>query len=211
MKNKKTYFKHASIPEWLIPLLPWAVWRFSNKEPVIYLTFDDGPHPDTTNQILQTLEQYNAKATFFCTGKQIELYPELFNSIKHNGHKVGNHTYQHSNGLKINFSKYINEIIDTEKYIQNKLFRPPYGRMSLRKWWFLRKKYKIIMWDVMGFDFDQQLSANDCAELIIKKVKSGSIIVLHENEKSSDKVAIITRLVLDHFSKKGIKFSSIPL
>jgi peptidoglycan/xylan/chitin deacetylase (PgdA/CDA1 family) len=192
-------------------LLPWAVWRFSNKEPVIYLTFDDGPHPNTTNQILEILNQFKAKATFFCTGKQIELYPELFNSIKNNGHQVGNHTYQHSNGLKINFSNYINEIIATEKYIQNKLFRPPYGKMSLRKWWFLRNKYKIIMWDVMGYDFDQQLSANDCADLIIKKAKSGSIIVLHENEKSSDKVAVITRIVLDHFSKKGFKLSSIPL
>ncbi|NQV77863.1 MAG: polysaccharide deacetylase family protein [Lutibacter sp.] len=195
------------------------VWSFSKKEKVIYLTFDDGPTPEITEWTLQELNKYNAKATFFCIGKNIQQHPEIFQKIIENNHSIGNHTHNHLNGIKTTTSNFIKNIEDSENCIQknsklktqnSKLFRPPYGKLRFSQSRKIKKKgYKIIMWDVLSADFDTVISKEKCLENVIRNTKNGSIVVFHDSVKATKNLQFVLPKILKYYSENGFEFKSI--
>ncbi|HKJ07396.1 MAG TPA: polysaccharide deacetylase family protein [Flavobacteriaceae bacterium] len=214
----KKYF--VKTPYFIKLLLYKYVWHMPKKHNAIYLTFDDGPTPTITPWVLDQLKKYNAKATFFCIGKNIEKYPEIFKQIIAEGHTIGNHTYNHVNATKNTKEVYLNSIKKTEKILykhlgeenisNTKLFRPPYGVLNFKQAnSILKLGYKIIMWDVLSADFDKNAPKEKCLNNVIKNTESGSIIVFHDSDKSADKLKFILPKVLDYYSFKGCSFKSI--
>jgi len=194
------------------------VWRFSSVKKEIYLTFDDGPTPEITKFVLAELKKYNAKATFFCIGKNIKNHPEIFEEILADKHSVGNHTQNHLNGFETKTSEYITNFLACENVISNmveksqnlKLFRPPYGKIKKKQATEIFKKgYKIIMWDVLSADFDESISKEKCLDNVLKNTENGSIIVFHDSIKASEKLKYVLSKVLEFYSKKGFEFKSI--
>jgi len=213
----------------LIPILYQnQIWSFSSIEKNIYLTFDDGPTPVITDWVLETLRKYDAHATFFCIGKNIEEHPTIFKRIINQGHAIGNHTYSHLNGWKTANKDYIENIHKAEKVmsdeysvqtktqnselkiLNSKLFRPPYGKIKVSQMKSLQKLgYKTIMWSVLSADFDTTVDANKCLDNVIKNTENGSVIVFHDSVKAFDKLKVVLPKVLKHFKKKGLVFKSI--
>lgn len=184
----------------------------------IYLTFDDGPTPDITEFVLNELKKHNAKATFFCIGKNIKNHPEIFKRIIDEGHVVGNHTQNHFNGWKTKTQDYIENTLEVEntlklsnfETLQLNLFRPPYGKIKKRQAKALLKRgYNIIMWSVLSGDFDKKTSKEKCLQNVIKNTSNGSIVVFHDSAKAAEKVNYTLPKVLDYFVKKGFEFKAI--
>ncbi len=210
----KPYF--VKIPSLIPVLFQNQTWNFSSIEKNIYLTFDDGPSPIITNWVLDTLRQYNAEATFFCIGKNIEAHPTIFKRIIDDGHAIGNHTYDHLNGWKILNKEYLDSVLKTEEIIEKsqitnrKLFRPPYGKIKKSQTKLLiENNYTVIMWSILSADFDVTVSANKCLANVIKNVENGSIIVFHDSVKAFEKLQIVLPKVLEYFSEKGFAFKKI--
>jgi peptidoglycan-N-acetylglucosamine deacetylase len=157
-------------------------------EKIVYLTFDDGPIPETTPYILDTLNKYGVKATFFCVGENVKKHPELYKRIVDEGHFVGNHTFNHLKGWETSLEKYLENVSKCAEYVSSNLFRPPYGKMTLRQYNALKKKYHLIFWDVLIPDFDVNSSAQKCLAVIKRKVRAGSILVFHDNLKAKNKL-----------------------
>ena len=200
-------FKHP--PKILNWFFPSFLWRVSTKKKELYLTFDDGPSPHSTKWIIEKLNEYKAKGTFFCTGEKVNLFSNDFKEIINNGHLVGNHTNDHINGWTSTKNEYIQNIEKCNKVIKSKIFRPPYGKIHPLSISEIKNKYKIIMWDVMSYDF--KLEKEACYKEIIKKTKKGSIIVFHENSKSFDKLKYVLPKILKYYSEKGYRFNTIPV
>jgi len=192
-------------------------WRIKTAKKEIYLTFDDGPVPDFTPWVLETLDHYNAKGTFFCVGENIKKFPAIYQQIKDRGHSIGNHTFNHLQGWKTPTNKYIKNVLKTESYLNDdtelngkKLFRPPHGRIRPVQAKILRKKgYKIVMWDVLSGDFDQSISKEQCLEHTLKHIKNGSIVVFHDSDKSFKNLDFVLPKVLEHFGREGYDFKSL--
>jgi len=205
----------------LIPLVYRnQIWSFSSRKRNIYLTFDDGPTPNITDWVLDILQQYNAQATFFCIGKNIENHPEIFKQIIADNHLIGNHSHNHLNGWNTNTEMYLENIKKTENTLQlfsfstfqQKLFRPPYGKIKPSQAKKLRKKgYKIVLWDVLSADFDQSISKATCLENVLKNTENGSIIVFHDSVKAESNLKYTLPKVLAHFSERGFIFRRIVL
>jgi len=197
------------------------VWDIPNTENKIYLTFDDGPTPEITEWVLQELKKHNAKATFFCIGKNIEAHPEVFTKVINEGHSIGNHTFNHLNGWQTATEKYLENVELCKTASHNyrncklitdncKLFRPPYGKIKTSQSKKLRQLgYKIIMWDVLSADFDQTISPEQCLENVLKNVKSGSIIVFHDSVKAFPNLEYTLPKTLDFLKEKGFGFDII--
>ncbi len=188
-------------------IYPSLVWDMPSSENKIYLTFDDGPHPAITPMVLKILDKYDAKATFFCVGENIEKYPDTFQLIKQSGHTVGNHSHNHLNGWKTSNSKYYKNIKKSKQLINSNLFRPPYGRISPAQIKHLKKEYKIIMWSVLSYDFDARVSKEECLNLSINNSAAGTIIVFHDSEKAKEKMLFAIEGYLKHFTKRGFEFA----
>ena len=185
-------------------------WRFSSVPKEIYLTFDDGPTLEVTDFVLEELKKHQAKATFFCIGKNVKKHQNIYHKIQEEGHSVGNHTFNHLNGLLTKNTRYIENIQQASAYIVSKLFRPPYGRLKSSQARLLQQEgYKIIMWDVLSGDFDRSISPEKCLENVLKNTTNGSIIVMHDSEKAKDKIYFALPRILDHFSQKGYLFKAI--
>lgn len=187
-------------------------WRFAVKNKVLFLTFDDGPTPEITNWTLDLLKKHKAKATFFCIGKNVIQEPEIYHRIINEGHRVGNHTHNHKNGAKTTIKNYISNFLEAEKNLHNtsKLFRPPYGKIKKKQALkILNLGYKIIMWDVLSADFDQSISKEKCLKNVLKNTKPGSIIVFHDSIKASEKLKYVLPKVLEYYTEKRYKFSTI--
>ena len=185
-------------------------WRFSFVPKEIYLTFDDGPTLEVTNFVLEELKKHQAKATFFCIGKNVKKHQNIYHKIQEEGHSVGNHTFNHLNGLLTKNTRYIENIQQASAYIVSKLFRPPYGKLKSSQARLLQQEgYKIIMWDVLSGDFDRSISPEKCLENVLKNTTNGSIIVMHDSEKAKDKIYFALPRILDHFSQKGYLFKAI--
>ncbi len=201
-------------PFWLRAIYPQCTWKIPTQEKVIYLSFDDGPHPNATSFVLSELKKYNAKATFFCIGNNVLKHPNVYESILQAGHRVGNHTYDHVNGWKTETNSYIENIKDAASLIDSNLFRPPYGRITKKQIRAIKSNsdlpQHIIMWDVLSGDFDLKIEGTTCARNVIKNAGPGSIIVFHDSEKAWDSMSIALPLVLDHFTKLGFRFECIP-
>jgi len=201
-------------PFWLRAIYSNCTWKMPAKDKVIYLTFDDGPHPDATPFVLANLKKYNAKATFFCIGNNVLKHPNIYESIIKEGHRVGNHTYDHINGWKTKNDMYIDNIKDAMNIIDSKLFRPPYGRITKGQIQILKQSdilpNQIIMWDVLSGDFDIKINGETCARNVIKNTVPGSIIVFHDSQKAWDRMSIALPIVLAYFSNLGYRMELIP-
>ena len=201
-------------PWWLKKLYSECIWDIKTTEKILYLTFDDGPHPLATPYVLQQLKMYNAKATFFCIGKNVKEHFELYKKIIDEGHKPGNHTYDHLNGWKEKDKNYLQNIFEAKKIIDSNLFRPPYGRITkfqLKELGAAKYNLKTIMWSVLSGDFDKNISDENCFLNVTKCAKPGSIIVFHDSEKSYSVLQVTLPKVLEYFSKKGYQFKAIEI
>jgi peptidoglycan-N-acetylglucosamine deacetylase len=199
-------------PWWLRKWYRGLVWRIPTKEKVLYLSFDDGPHPVATPFVLDALAGYGAKGTFFCIGKNVELHPQVYRRILMEGHRVGNHTQDHLNGWKVDDRRYLENIRDAARRIDTDLFRPPYGRIGNLQSAVLRAApfhYSIIMWDVLSGDFDGSLTGERCARNVMRYGRPGSIVVFHDSEKAFERLREALPAVLTYFSERGYRFEAI--
>ena len=203
-------------------MFPYYIWDIPTTGKTIYLTFDDGPTPDITNWTLEILKQHNAKATFFCIGNNIEKHSDIFQNIINEGHAIGNHTHNHIKGWKTKTKDYLKNISETQSLINSKfvnrqspissLFRPPYGQIKLKQGkQLIALGYKIIMWDVLSFDWDATISPETCLNNVVSNTTNGSIIVFHDSIKASKNMQNALPKVLEHFSKKGYSFKSLKV
>ena len=187
-----------------------AIWQMPERTKTIYLSFDDGPTPEITDWILDQLDQYHAKATFFCVGENVSKYPEKFSEIRKRGHAIGNHTYNHLNGWKTKTAPYVENVVEANDLIQSRLFRPPYGRIKKAQLKLLQDlKYKIILWSVLTYDFDANLNKNESLNQIKKKSGPGSIIVFHDHQKAFENLKELLPETLGYFSENGFVFEKI--
>jgi peptidoglycan-N-acetylglucosamine deacetylase len=201
-------------PWWLKKIYPNRLWNVDTKEKAIYLTFDDGPHPVATPFVLDELKKYNAKATFFCLGKNVVDFPVIYKRILEEGHRAGNHSQNHLNGWKTTTHDYLTDVSEAASNINSDLFRPPYGKIKRLQANGIRKAMnnrltKIVMWDVLSGDFDESLSKEKCLENVIDKTKPGSIIVFHDSQKAFARLQYTLPLFLQMFAEKGFTFHSL--
>ena len=194
------------------------IWSVPNRSKIVYLTFDDGPTPKITDFVLSELNKFNAKATFFCIGENIKKHPELFQNILNQGHQIGNHTFNHLNGWQTDDQIYLENILQCENEFrklfinENKLFRPPYGKIKTSQANLLIKKgYKIVMWDVLSADFDISILKEKCLENVVKNVESGSIIVFHDSIKAFPNMEFALPKTLTILKERGFTFKSLKL
>ncbi|MEE9439526.1 MAG: polysaccharide deacetylase family protein [Saprospiraceae bacterium] len=186
------------------------MWR-RNKSKKVYLTFDDGPIPEATPWVLEFLKKEDIKATFFCVGENVKKHSNIYQQIIADGHQVGNHTYNHLNGWKTNKKDYLENIDKAANFIDSKLFRPPYGRVSPTTLLALKKRYKIVMWDVLSGDFDSEISAQECIANVTNNTESGSIIVFHDSIKSIKKLKVVLPVVVQYFKDNNIEMDRLDL
>lgn len=202
------YLKH--IPNIIKPLGKDLIFNIDNNQKKIYLTFDDGPHPIYTPWVLKQLKAYNAKATFFLIGNNIESNPEIIEQIKQDGHSIGNHTFDHVNGWITSNEEYFSNIDQCQKLTRTKLFRPPYGKITRSQSKELKKRgFEIIMYSDLSADFDASYNPSQCFEFASKRIKSGSIIVFHDSQKAWPRLTEILPKLLRHYNEKGFEMSSI--
>lgn len=206
-------FYFTRTPFWLKMIYPGCLWNYSPgpDEKKIYLTFDDGPHPVATPFVLDELNKYNAKATFFCIGKNVIAEPPIYKRILMEDHRVGNHSFNHLNGWKTDNKIYLENIERAREQIDSDLFRPPYGRATAFQIRNLKEKlnYKIVMWDILSGDFDPAVNGQLAAERVIRKSKSGSIVVFHDSAKAFRVLQVALPAVLAYFSGAGFSFETI--
>jgi len=196
------------IRKWIYPAYQWSM---PGQEKKIYLSFDDGPHPLATTFVLDELKKYNAKATFFCIGKNVAAYPDLYKRILSEGHATGNHTYDHLNGWKTNDRQYFDNIARAGKYIDSSMFRPPYGRITRFQARQAMEKlgFTIVMWSVLSGDFDVRITPEKCWRNVQRSAGNGSIIVFHDSEKAMERMRYALTEALDYFSNRGFVFEKM--
>jgi peptidoglycan-N-acetylglucosamine deacetylase len=184
--------------------------RVNTTEKVIYLTFDDGPVPEMTPLILQTLREFNAKATFFMVGDNVRKYPFLFEQIIAEGHAAGNHTYHHLNGWKTAPASYAGDVMECDTLFRTKLFRPPYGRFTPSQYFILRKSYHFVMWSVLTYDFSKDITPEECLRIALTETGPGSVVVFHDNPKALPNLEYALPRFLEHFISLGFRFDIFP-
>ena len=182
------------------------IWKVNTNEKIIYLTFDDGPIPEITPWVLQQLRDFNAKATFFCIGENVKKNPQIFEQIKSEKHQIGHHTFNHVNGWKTKNEIYFENVEKGNDVAPSHLFRPPYGKLKRSQIQQLKQKYKLIMWDVLTYDFDANTDKEKCLKNILINTGIGSIVVFHDSLKAKKNLYYALPLVLKYFSEKGFKF-----
>lgn len=197
-------FYLTSSPWWLRRLYPDCLWEMPANEGKVYLTFDDGPHPDATPMVLDMLAAAGAKASFFCIGDNVRKYPEIYQRVLAEGHRVGNHSYHHLNGWRTSDDVYLEDIQAASQLIDSNIFRPPYGRIRRSQIRALRNSgLRPVMWSLLSGDFDPQLSAAKCAENVLKNLAPGHIVVFHDSQKALQKIQYALPLVLKLIRERG--------
>ncbi len=205
------------IPDFLQRYYKQYRWSFPTEEKVVYLTFDDGPTPEITSWVMDQLDKYQAKATFFLVGDQVRRYPGLVHELIDQGHAIGNHTQSHVDGWQMGLKPYLREFLRCKRSImeytgrQTRLFRPPYGRLTHTKAKYIARDHDIIMMDVIAGDFDRSLSAKDCVQNVISKTQRGSIVVMHDSQKAWPRLEHALVPILAHFYEQGFRFETIPV
>ena len=199
------FVKTPSLTKYLFPSL---VWKKNTDQKKIWITFDDGPNEKVTPYLINVLEKFDIKATFFIIGNQAKKYPELVKLIINNGHKIGNHSFSHLNGFSTNNNKYLEDVKQAKKYIDSDIFRPPYGKITPFQIKNLKKDFKIIMWDIMSWDFKENISSNKIYKNVIENVENGSIILFHNNLKSYNNLKNSLEIILEKLKDKGYQFST---
>ncbi len=201
---------HFRPPKFVRKLFPSLVWNIESSDS-IFLTFDDGPTPHITEWVLDTLRKYNAKATFFCIGKNAEQHPELLQKIIEEGHAIGNHTYSHSKSLMRICEEYVEDVDMANEYLRTNLFRPPYGRISPAKARRLSKRYKLIMWDTLSRDYSRYVTPERCVREVVPHLRGGCIVAFHDSLKASHNMRYALPRVLEAASALNLKCSKIEL
>jgi peptidoglycan-N-acetylglucosamine deacetylase len=202
------------IPWWIPKLFSSYLWRVPTKKKVVYLTFDDGPHPSITPWVLAQLKAHQAKATFFCLGKNVVQFKEVYQQILDEGHSVGNHSFHHCNGWKTADEDYLADVAKASSVIHSNLFRPPYGRIRKKQAKGLSSAMqtatiKVVMWDILSADFDSSISPEQCAQNVLKNVRPGSVIVFHDSEKAYTNLSYSLPLVLSNLKNGGYSFEEL--
>ena len=192
-------------PWWLKMLYARCLWEMPADGNKVYLSFDDGPHEQATVFVLDMLKKYDAKASFFCIGKNVAANPGIYARIVEEGHTVGNHTYQHMDGWKNPNGAYFQDIRKTAELVSSPYFRPPYGkiRWSQVKWLALEMNLRTVMWTILSGDFDAKISGDDCANNVTRNMRPGSIIVFHDSAKAFDKINYALPKVLEEIKRRG--------
>lgn len=194
-------------PRILRPLLGKDLtWRVRTSSKVIYLTFDDGPVPEVTPTLLDMLDEYRIKATFFCVGENVERYPELYNDILKRGHRTGNHTYNHLKGFSTKNKDYITNINKAAKQIDSRLFRPPHGQITPKQIDVLKSTYKIIMWDIITHDYNQFLSPDEVLRNVTCRSRNGSIVVFHDSLKAKTNMLNALPRAIEFWNSNGYQY-----
>ncbi len=206
----------AKTPWWLKKAFPKSfIWEMPpSREPTVYITFDDGPHPTATPFVLGLMDQYDAKATFFCVGHNVYKYPDVYQQIITKGHSPANHTYNHMNGWMTPTDTYIDNIYQAATYIQSPLIRPPYGKLRPSQWRRLLHAptdWKVIMWDVLSADFDHEITPQQCLDNVLQHIRPGSIVLFHDSEKSWQRMSYALPRVMEYCKNKGWKMKAIPV
>ena len=204
--SEPSFIQPAAFLRWFFP---GSFWRINGGEKIVYLTFDDGPHPIITDWVLNQLEMYKQKATFFCIGKNVDAHPLVLKNVIEKGNAVGNHSYSHNKKLINNNWKFFDDIDKCQHLLKTDLFRPPYGKIKFSQFFKLRKQFKIIFWDILSYDYDDKYSGEDCALFVKKYLRNGSIITFHDSEKAFPRLKIALPIVLEYLKVNGYK--SIPI
>ena len=213
---KPTRLEKVITPWWMRAAVPMATWRKkSSGENEIYLTFDDGPTPEVTEQISSQLKQYDALATFFCLGQNVEQDPDRLKALVDDGHRIGNHSYSHPNGWKTKTDLYVDDVMRGNAVLTEVLgyspkhFRPPYGRLSIGQMFQLYRQFDVIMWDILSMDYRTELAGDQVAENVTQNATAGSIVLLHDSQLAAERVLVALPRILDHFSLRGFRFCTL--
>jgi peptidoglycan/xylan/chitin deacetylase (PgdA/CDA1 family) len=194
------------VPDLLRPLLGKLTWRRDPSSKVIYITFDDGPVPEVTPLVLDLLDKYNIKATFFCVGDNVRKHPEVYAEVVGRGHKTGNHTFNHIKGFSFSEDEYVANVEKAAEYIDSELFRPPYGRIKRSQIKRLQSKYEIIMWDLITYDYDRKLSKESILRSVKHYSRNGSIIVFHDSIKAKDNMLAVLPMAIEYWNSQGYTY-----
>ena len=187
-------------------LYPRALWRMDRHERAVYLTFDDGPIPEATPFILDVLKEHGVKATFFMVGDNVRKYPDLYQRVLDEGHQVGNHTHNHISGLRRSLHEYSYNVEKANAYIKSNLFRPPHGWMRIPQYALLRRKYKVVMWDLVTRDYSKWMTAENVISNVKRYARNGSIITFHDSVKSIDKLRTALPESIKWLKEQGYEF-----
>jgi peptidoglycan-N-acetylglucosamine deacetylase len=205
-------FLHHS-PFWLKAFFPGFTWHIPTKEKSIFLTFDDGPIPDITENVLEILAKFNAKATFFSIGNNVLKHPDVYEMVKNGGHSIGNHTFNHMNGWKTEDAIYLENIDKCQQQLnlETKLFRPPYGRIKKSQSKVVLQDKQIIMWDVLSGDFSPEIHPEVCLKKSIQHTRPGSIVLFHDSIKASKNMLHTLPRYLETFTERGYRFEALEM
>lgn len=201
-------FQHPGF--WLKWYYPGALFRLTGKQKRLVLTFDDGPQPGVTDRVLDILKEENVQAIFFCLGRQVKAHPQLFERIQREGHWVGNHGFNHLNGLNATLNAYLDDVSDASQWISSSFFRPPYGKMKRSQFFQLKQSYQVMLWDVLALDYEQSRSPEQCVETVLKYSRNGSVIVFHDSLKAADRVLGALKPSIKALKSKGFEFCLPP-
>ena len=204
------FFQHPGF--WLNWYYPGALFRLpDSKRKRLVLTFDDGPQPGVTDRVLDILKEEQIQAIFFCLGRQVKAYPELFARIQREGHWVGNHSFSHLNGLNTALGVYIDDVSEASNWISSPFFRPPYGKMKRSQFFKLKKSYQVMLWDVLAVDYEPNRSPEQCVDTVLKYSRNGSVIVFHDSLKAADRVLGALKPSIKALKSKGFEFCLPPI
>jgi peptidoglycan-N-acetylglucosamine deacetylase len=200
---------NLSPPKYFTKFFPHLTWSYPEEKNTVFLTFDDGPTPGVTPWVLEVLKQYNAKATFFCLGKNVKSHPDIYKQIIADGHAVGNHTNNHLRGWETDTTDYVQNVHKAEGFIDSKLFRPPYGRIKPSQVKLLSKEYKIVMWSLLSMDYSRWITPKRCSKIVLNNLHPGAIIVFHDSIKAEKNMKHALVLLLDEIKERGYNFGII--
>jgi peptidoglycan/xylan/chitin deacetylase (PgdA/CDA1 family) len=206
----KRFDPRVRLPGFITSLYKSAVWRFTETDKVVYLTFDDGPIPEVTPWVLELLRKEGILATFFCVGENVMRYPEVFCQVLNDGHSVGNHTFNHWQGLKHDDQDYFRNIEKAGIYIDSDLFRPPHGFLKTSQYRFLKDKFRIIMWDLVTCDYDGRLEPEKVFRNVTDFVRPGSIVAFHDSIKAQPNLTKALPRAIRWMKEQGYRFEAIP-
>lgn len=206
----KRFNPRVHLPGLFTSLFREAVWRINTAEPVVFLTFDDGPVPEITPWVLDLLQEENMKATFFCVGENVQKHPGVYRRILDEGHSVGNHTFNHVQGFRKTNQEYFANIEKAARLIDSDLFRPPHGRIKATQYHHLKRKFRIVMWDVVSCDYDARLAPEEVFRNIRHFVRPGSIITFHDSVKAERNLKEVLPQAIRWIKEQGYRFEAIP-